>query len=92
VGYLLHTQGTSPEAGRSAAWIYRNKSLSPSRDIKPRHSTLEPTSGLLAAPFAVERLMYFAEVFVGNVGIHLRRSNVCMTKESLHRTQVGAVF
>lgn len=40
----------------------------------------------------MEGFVDFVQMFVGDVGIDLRRGNVGVAKECLHTTQVGAVF
>jgi hypothetical protein len=60
-----------------------------------RESTLEPANKLVEKSYQLPPrmilLMRVAEVFVGNVGIYLGRSDIGVTKEDLHTTQVGAV-
>jgi hypothetical protein len=47
--------------------------------------------GVATAILAVELRVYPFELAVGDVGIDLRRRNIRMSEEKLHRAQIGAV-
>lgn len=46
----------------------------------------------LFSSFSMKCAMDLAEVFVGDVRIDLRRCDVGVTEECLHRTQVGTIL
>jgi len=86
--FKSHTQGkpsllpgSSSEAGARAS--------------KPSFQSTRKVVGgrlFLFPPFAVEGFVDLAQVFVGNVGIHLGGGYVGMSKHRLYRAQVSTVF